>query len=283
MQSKNDNLGTTGSVPVNDHTHHENTVPAKANGKRIRLLSYNIQVGIGSTSYREYFTTAWKHVLPHAQIYENLNKIARAIRGFDIVALQEMDAGSIRSSFINQAEFLAKHAGFPFWYHQTNRKIAKLTKHSNGILSKFKPTDIVDYKLPGFIPGRGAMVVRYGHIDNPLILLILHLALSRRARARQLEFVSEIVNCYEHVIVMGDLNCQPESPELRYLIETTNLCEPIHGLKTFPSWRPVKRIDHILASPSIEIYDVHVLDHLFSDHLPIAMEIQLPSELELAA
>lgn len=261
----------------------EDTSPQINTGKRIRLLSYNIQVGIGSVSYRHYLTAAWKHVLPHAQIYENLHKIAQAISGFDIVALQEMDAGSIRSSFINQAEFLAEHGGFPFWYHQTNRKIGKIAQHSNGVLSKFKPNEVAEYKLPGFIPGRGVMVVRYGHPDNPLILLILHLALSKRARLKQLEFVGEIVNCYEHVVVMGDLNCQPESAELQHLLNTTNLCEPTHGLKTFPSWRPARKIDHILASPSLEIFDVHVLDHLLSDHLPIAMEIQLPSDLELAA
>jgi len=261
----------------------EETTPHLNTGKRIRLLSYNIQVGIGSVSYRHYVTTAWKHVLPHAQIYENLHKIAHAISGFDIVALQEVDAGSLRSSFINQAEFLASHAGFPFWYHQTNRKIANIARHSNGVLSKFKPSEVSDYKLPGFLPGRGVMVVRYGHPDNPLILLIVHLALSKRARLRQLEFISEIVNCYEHVVVMGDLNCQPNSRELQHLLSTTNLCEPIHGLNTFPSWRPQRTLDHILASPSLEVYDVHVLDHLLSDHLPIAMEIQLPSGLELAA
>jgi len=261
----------------------EKTTPHLNTGKRIRLLSYNIQVGIGSVSYRHYVTTAWKHVLPHAQIYENLHKIAHAISGFDIVALQEVDAGSLRSSFINQAEFLASHAGFPFWYHQTNRKIANIARHSNGVLSKFKPSEVSDYKLPGFLPGRGVMLVRYGHPDNPLILLIVHLALSKRARLRQLEFISEIVNCYEHVVVMGDLNCQPKSRELQHLLNTTNLCEPIHGLKTFPSWRPQRTLDHILASPSLEVYDVHVLDHLLSDHLPIAMEIQLPSGLELAA
>ncbi|WP_455223260.1 endonuclease/exonuclease/phosphatase family protein [Kaarinaea lacus] len=261
----------------------EKTTPHLNSGKRIRLLSYNIQVGIGSVSYRHYVTTAWKHVLPHAQIYENLHKIAHAISGFDIVALQEVDAGSLRSSFINQAEFLASHAGFPFWYHQTNRKIANIARHSNGVLSKFKPSEVSDYKLPGFLPGRGVMLVRYGHPENPLILLIVHLALSKRARLRQLEFISEIVNCYEHVVVMGDLNCQPNSRELQHLLNTTNLCEPIHGLKTFPSWRPQRTLDHILASPSLEVYDVHVLDHLLSDHLPIAMEIQLPSGLELAA
>ena len=268
---------------MNNIINLEKPEPVVEAGKKIRLLSYNIQVGICSKSYRDYVTTAWKHVLPHAQIYDNLSKIARAVRDFDIVALQEADAGSLRSSFINQTEFLANRAGFPFWYHQTNRRLGKFAQHSNGVLSKFRPIEVSDYKLPGFIPGRGVMLVRYGHADNPLILLTLHLALGQRARHRQLQFVSEIVNCYEHVVVMGDLNCQPDSPELRHLLDTTHLTEPTHGLKTFPSWRPMKKIDHILTSESLHVYDVHVLDQLLSDHLPIAMEIELPSGLELAA
>lgn len=94
-------------------------------GTRLRLLSYNIQVGIGAKRYRDYVTDSWKHVLPHAQIYNNLGHIARAISDFDIVALQEVDAGSLRTSFINQTEYLATHAGFPFWHHQTTVTLAK--------------------------------------------------------------------------------------------------------------------------------------------------------------
>lgn len=252
-------------------------------GSRISLLSYNIQVGIGATRFRHYLTESWKHVLPHGQLHDNLGRIAHAISNFDIVALQEVDAGSLRSSFINQTEYLAKHGGFPFWHHQTNRKIGNIAQHSNGLLSRFKPTEIHNHRLPGLLPGRGVMVVRYGQRENPLMLLILHMALGKRARQRQFEYVADIVNRYEHVIVMGDLNCQPDSEEMRYLLSATDLCEPGHLLKTFPSWRPVRTIDHILTSSSLEVHDVHVLQHMLSDHLPIAMEITLPSEFHLAA
>ena len=146
--------------------------PIVSENRRVRLLSYNIQVGIAATSIRQYITTSWKHLLPHAQIYDNLAKIAGAINEFDIVALQEVDAGSFRSSFVNQIEFLARQGGFPYWYHQTNREIGILTKHSNGILSKFQPIEVDEYKLPGPIPGRGVMVVRYGSYENPLILMV---------------------------------------------------------------------------------------------------------------
>ena len=258
--------------------------PMLQGGRRLRLLSYNIQVAIGGPrSLRHYLAGSWKHVLPHAQIYENLAHIAHAISGFDIVAIQEADPGSLRTAFINQTEYLARKGGFPFWYHQTNRRFGRIAQHANGVLSKLRPAEIVDYKLPGTLPGRGAILVRYGHGDNPLVVIVVHLALGSRSRLQQIQFIADTVRRYEHVVLMGDLNCQPDSLEMRHLLEATHLCEPTHGLKTFPSWRPARRIDHILTSPSIEVSDVHVLQHLLSDHLPIAMEIQLPRDVELAA
>lgn len=271
----------TGTHP--DSTSKTDSSSAEPEGQRLRLLSYNIQVAIAATSYRNTVATLWKHIFPHAQSYENLRQISEVTNQFDIVALQEVDAGSFRSSFINQIEDLAVKGDFPYWFHQTNREIGNLTKHSNGLLSRFEPYEVNDYKLPGRIPGRGVMVVRYGTPENPLILLILHLALGKRTRLRQLEFVSEIVNCYQHVVLMGDLNCQPDSPELGYLLNTTNLCDPEHGLMTYPSWKPARRLDHIFTSPSLQVHDVHVLDHRLSDHLPIAMEISLPPDLKLVS
>lgn len=251
--------------------------------RHIRLLTYNIQVGMASRSFRDYATNIWKHLLPHKHIHNNLATIANAVSHFDIVALQEVDAGSFRSGFVNQIEYLANKGGFPHWYQQTNREIGFITKHSNGLLSKYDPYEVSHYKLPGPIPGRGAMVVRYGNANNPLILVIAHLALGRRTRRKQLEFISEILNCYQHVILMGDLNCQPESAEMKQLMDTTNLIETTHELKTFPSWRPSKRLDHILASPSLLIQDIQVLDHKMSDHLPIAVDLQLPDNFRFAA
>lgn len=250
--------------------------------RTLRLLSYNIQVGIGGTRLRDYLTQSWKHVLPHAQIYENLDQIARLASAYDVVALQEVDGGSLRSSFINQTEYLAHKALFPFWKHQVNRNIGNIAKHSNGLLSRFKPAEIINIKLPGIIPGRQAMVIRFGDEENPLILIIMHLSLGRRARYNQIDAICDIIGNHEHVILMGDLNCQPGSAEMNFLLEKTQLCEPQHGLKTFPSWRPRKKIDHIIVTPSLEVSDVHVLNYVFSDHLPIAMNIQIPQDVKLS-
>jgi len=48
-------------------------------GQRIQLLSYNIQAGIQTTRYRHYITRSWKHVLPHAQRFSNLDRVAHQI------------------------------------------------------------------------------------------------------------------------------------------------------------------------------------------------------------
>ncbi|MCK4950326.1 MAG: endonuclease/exonuclease/phosphatase family protein [Gammaproteobacteria bacterium] len=252
-------------------------------GQRLRLLSYNIQVGSTVNAYRQYITKSWEHILPSSGRMENLSHIARMVSDYDLVGLQEVDAGSLRSGFINQTEYLADKARFPFWHHQTNRKIGRIAQHSNGFMSKFKPAEIYTHKLPGTISGRGALCARFGGKEESLIVIILHLALGKRSRMQQMSYISELAQEHEHVIIMGDMNCRSDSPEIMTLQKKANLCEPVHDLHTFPSWAPERNIDHILVSPSLKVESIHVLNHTFSDHLPIAMDVILPDTVRLAA
>ncbi|MHB8624506.1 MAG: endonuclease/exonuclease/phosphatase family protein [Sulfuricaulis sp.] len=247
--------------------------------RRLKLLSYNIQTGIAAHGYRHYLTHSWKHVLPSTTRLANLDRIAGLIGEFDIVGLQEVDGGSWRSGFINHTEYLALEARFPYWYDQTNRNLGKLAQHSTGVLSRLCPTEVTEVKLPGMIPGRGALTVRFGHGDDALILVIAHLALGRRARFRQLECIAELISDYHHIIVMGDMNCGSESREIDWLVRHTALREPAHDMPTFPSWRPSRNLDQILVSPSLTVERIHALNYPFSDHLPIAMEVSLPMAL----
>ncbi len=248
---------------------------------RLRLLSYNIQAGMASRGYRHYVTHSWKHVLPDPQRLDNLDRIAQLVRDSDLVGLQEVDAGSLRSGFINQTEYLAKRAHFPHWYDQTNRNLGVIAQHSLGVLTRVRPTQIAEHKLPGIIPGRGTLRVQFGVDDNALVLFIVHFALGRRARLRQIGYVSELVSDSRHVILMGDLNCRSSSREMQLLLKRTDLREPIHGLHTFPSWRPYRNIDHILVSSSLQVKKVRALNFPFSDHLPVQMEVSLPENLRL--
>ena len=248
--------------------------------QKLRILSYNIQTGISSSKYHHYVTHSWKHVFPCAERIGNLDSIASLLSEYDIVGLQEVDAGSLRSGFINQTKYIAERGHFPYWHDQTHRNLGKFAQHSTGFLSRIKPTSITEHKLPGMIPGRGALGVHFGK-DDGLVILILHLALGRRARLRQLAYVAELIGSYENAVVVGDLNCGAESAEMNWLLRHSDLREPLEGLHTFPSWRPLHNIDHILVSSGLRVEQVRVLDHISSDHLPIAMEISLPEQLNL--
>ena len=249
--------------------------------QRLRLLSYNIQSGLSTHTYSQYLTRSWRHLVPVPSRMVNLDGIARILTDYDLVGLQEVDAGSLRSGFVNQVKYLAAYAGFEHVCDQSNRKIGMISQHGNALLSRIRPDGITEHKLPGLIPGRGVLEVRFGSGADALHVLILHMALGRRGRLRQIEFLAELVRDCRHVILMGDLNCPSDSREMTVLLESARLCEPEPGLLTFPSWRPDRQLDHILVSPSIAVERVEVLDHIYSDHLPIAMEVRLPEEFKL--
>ena len=244
--------------------------------KPLRLLSYNIQVGINTEQYRHYVTRGWQHVLPHSQRMGNLDRVSSLLADFDLVALQEVDGGSLRTGFVNQTEYLALKGHFPFWYQQLNRNLGKIAQHSNGLLSRLKPLSLEDHKLPGLIPGRGALVAEFGESDNPILIVMMHLALSKRTRNIQLSYIRELIQGYEHVVLMGDMNTHAnqllhDSP-LKY---TSLLSFESHG-HTYPSWQPKHSLDHILVSPSLKVQTINVIKAPISDHLPVAVEIDIP-------
>lgn len=251
---------------------------AEVTASRLRLLSYNIQAGADIRRYSEYLTHGWKSLLPHRDQLQILGQIADLLKGFDVVGLQEVDSGSLRSGFVDQTEYLAHQAGFPYWFRQVNRRLGKLAQHSNGVLSRMLPSDIVEHRLPG-IPGRGAMLMEFQTSEKPLGICIMHLALGRRARMRQLSFISELVSHYSHLVMMGDFNCECGSQEFRYLLDKTDLRGPSCDMMTFPSWRPSRKLDHILASPSLKLAKAEVLNYAHSDHLPISVELELPAHV----
>ena len=249
--------------------------------QQLHLLSYNIQAGIYTRQYSEYVTKSWKHVLPHRERLHNLNRIAAMLHEFDLVGLQEVDAGSLRSGFVDQTEYLAYHAQFPHWYKQVNRNLGRLARHSNGCLSRVRPSQITEYKLPG-LPGRGAVMVELETSDDSVLAIcILHLALGWRARRRQLDYIRELASRYPYLVLMGDFNCDCRSRALRDLVAHARLQGLDSELKTFPSWRPRRNLDHILASDNLHIIETRVIDYPLSDHLPLSMKVALPEGVHL--
>ena len=167
----------------------------------------------------------------------------------------------------------------PFWSHQPNRAMARLAHSANGLISRLEPHSVMDYPLPSRIPGRGALLAQFGEGDNALAVMIAHLSLSAPARARQLGFIAELLQDFPHAVLMGDLNTEPGSVEMRHLFAKCSLQPPAQSMPTFPSWKPRRALDHILTSPAIQLDKMWALPQAFSDHLPLAAEIRLPAHV----
>ena len=242
----------------------------------LRVLSCNILAGASVKRYHEYFTRSWGAVLPGKYKLGNLDRLARSIAKFDVIGLQEADAGSIRSGFLNQTRYLAETSGLPYWSHQPNRRVSSVSHTANGLISRTAPNEVFDYPLPGRLGGRGVLLARYGDGRDALTVAVAHLSLGTQSRARQLGFIAELLQGCSNAVLMGDLNCPPDSPELRTLFAHTTLAPPSHPAPTFPSWRPQRAIDHILVTSGIKVERMWTLPAAFSDHLPLAAEIRVP-------
>ena len=256
---------------------HHLQAPGLPEDGRLRLLSFNIQVGISTERYRHYLTRSWQHLLPHNGRAGNLQKIGQLLGDFDLVALQEADGGSLRSGYVNQVEHLAHLGAFPYWYQQLNRNLGRFAQHSNGVLSRLKPQLLEDHPLPG-PAGRGAILVRFGEGEDALIVVMMHLALGAKTRALQLGYIRELIGGYRHQVLMGDMNTHATDLLEHSPLRDLGLIAP-QVEATFPSWRPQRCLDHILLSPSLTLERVEVLAQPISDHLPVAVEIRLPDAL----
>ncbi|RJS92871.1 endonuclease/exonuclease/phosphatase family protein [Salinisphaera sp. Q1T1-3] len=245
----------------------------------LSILSFNMQVGIGTRRYREYVTRGWRHLLPSQAVTDNLERIAELVAGHDIVGLQEIDAGSRRSRYRNQIEAIARQAGYAYWEVQVNRDLGRVAQHGLGLISRYAPYDVSEHKLPGRVPGRGALIARFGTPAAPLTVVVTHLSLGARSRAQQLEAICELVADEPNVVLMGDTNCNSAELIADSALAASALRVYDRALPTFPSWRPRRGIDHILTSASLEVRQARVVDAVLSDHRPVAMRVGIPDNL----
>jgi endonuclease/exonuclease/phosphatase family metal-dependent hydrolase len=245
--------------------------------RRLRLLSANIQAGSSTRRYSDYVTRSWSHALPTGNKRGSLDVIAQLAGEHDIVGLQEADPGSLRSGFTNQTHYLAERGGFDYWSHQPNRNVGRVASSANGLLSKLEPVEVADHSLPGRISGRGVLLARFGSGREGLTVAVAHLSLGATSRRAQLAFIAELLSDHPHAVLMGDFNCVPDTPEMEVLYKRTRLQPPAIYIPTFPSWRPQRAIDHILVSADLGIDGTRALPAANSDHLALALNIDVPA------
>ncbi len=241
----------------------------------MKILIYNIGYSTGlKGSLKEYFLKFWRYLrAPRMTIY----KIAKTLKKerADVIFLLETDSGSFRSRFKNQTQAIVRKLRYTFWKTSSKynpdswyNKLPFLNKHHDAVLSRH-PGEVVQHYLKN---GMHTLVQEF--VVNNISIFTVHLGLLRKKmRKNQLkELIHIIKKCPRPHLVCGDFNIFSGLDEIHDFLKKTRL-KLIQKNPTFPSFAPRYPLDLILACDSIKVKTAGVVDSLFSDHLPVYVEI----------
>lgn len=221
-------------------------------------------------------------------------RIARVIAqtDADVVALQELDVGRMRSGAIDQAHAIADELEMAFHFHPALS--VEEEHYGDAILSRLPMRLVRAGALPGLsdrpkLEPRGAIWVAL-EIDEGLEVQLIntHLGLIPRERLAQVDALLGASwlghpDCREPLVFCGDLNALPGSPVCRRLGERFDDSQMVlddhRPQRTWFSGYPVGRIDHVYVSRDLRVEAVDVprtdLARLASDHLPLVVDIRV--------
>ena len=220
-------------------------------------------------------------------------RIARVIGRHepDIVAIQELDCGRVRTDGVDQPHWIAKELEMMYHFHPAIH--IEEERYGTAILSRY-PLRLVQAKaLPTlngsrFIEPRGAIWTEIDVAATKLQFFSTHLGLNRYERMLQAQALVGAQwmghpDCQGPVILAGDFNALPSSPVCRILtrkLRDVQAALKDHGPQaTWFSRYPMGRIDHIFIGPQIEVSRITVprtqMDKIASDHLPLIVDLNL--------
>lgn len=253
----------------------------------VRVITYNIEYCEGLVGRWWDYLKIWKIFKPPKNLDLRLVTALKKQKP-DILALIEVDIGSLRSRGKDEVRFLEEKLGFHNFIEKVKyplhgwlklfHHVPILNKQANALISRFKFKKI---RYHVFHEGTKRLVIEATiHCPKPVTLLVAHLALGRKTRARQIHELVRIVKAIRNpVILMGDFNTFHGEEEIQELLTKTHLKDKV-GLHqksiplTEPAWHPSRRLDYILTSPQIRVCQYSVLKFHFSDHLPLMIEFE---------
>ncbi|MFH1012247.1 MAG: endonuclease/exonuclease/phosphatase family protein [Candidatus Peregrinibacteria bacterium] len=113
-------------------------------------------------------------------------------------------------------------------------------------------------------------------LSNGATVFMGHFSLIASTRQKQFAELKNLITSRSNIIVCGDFNIFREIQELAPLLQDTHLQllnRPTD--KTFPAYRPRYSLDLFLASDTIQVKTLQVIDQKFSDHLPLILELSI--------
>jgi endonuclease/exonuclease/phosphatase family metal-dependent hydrolase len=212
----------------------------------------------------------------------------------DVVALQELDVGRVRSGKLDQAELIARELGMRFHFSPAMRVLEEA--YGDAILTALpmrlvKTGALPAIRFPVRLEPRGALWTDIAVGQVRLQMLVTHLGLVRRERRLQADALCGAEwlghrDCGRPAILAGDFNFLSRS---RAYAQITSHLQDVQRLvprqrhdATFPARRPRFRIDYMFVSPGIRVDRVETIrtpaTAIASDHLPLLADLQIPVE-----
>jgi endonuclease/exonuclease/phosphatase family metal-dependent hydrolase len=241
----------------------------------LRVATYNIHHGVGVDNHLD------------------LERIARevTVSGAQVVGLQEVDRHwSARSNFVDQATWLADRLGMHVVFG-ANLDLDPLTpgaarrQYGTAILSGYKIRSWTNTLLPRPQGGeqRGLLEARIKVRGVNVRVFNTHLQhdsqVERLAQVAQIRTI--VATARESVVLLGDLNATPESPEIGAITEDLADAWVRAGVGpgyTYDAASPHARIDYVLTSQGVVARTAAVVATDGSDHLPVVADLAVPGD-----
>ncbi|MFW6283187.1 MAG: endonuclease/exonuclease/phosphatase family protein [Minisyncoccales bacterium] len=245
--------------------------------EKIKLALHNVQSGIGTTKgYWQYLIHIYKRLFPHHS--KNIRKLGSLIKkeNVDILGTVEIDKGSYRTKNIDQVELLKKSSQLENAIFFPAFKYKNIAHQGNAIHTNYPIISSKNHRLPGAGEPRYAAEATLKINHKKLTVFITHLSLDFFYRQEQIKTLSKHINKAKGPIILaGDFNILHEG-ELEFL-EKTDL-QKVYTAKTFPVWRPSKRLDYVFASKEIQISEGRVIKKpALSDHCILIVDLFMSS------
>jgi endonuclease/exonuclease/phosphatase family metal-dependent hydrolase len=218
----------------------------------------------------------------HAQAMNDkvdLDGLARVILEIspDMIGLQEVDKGWARSGNVNQAKYLADYTGMYYVFSAAMKRGS--SEFGNAVLSRFPILKWESVALPSTVREPRSILTTWIELRGRMIQFVTtHLGLNQQERIDHINHkLLPLLQPKQRVILTGDFNCLPSSPEVALINRVmTDTCPPDQELPTFPADRPAEKIDYIMHSAQFKAVMVEVVHASASDHLPLVSELAFP-------
>lgn len=223
-------------------------------------------------SYLDYVCKWYKYFYPHSSdwiksLVKRLNNNEYKFSGICIMWLCEIDAWSKRTKCLNQCEYIVENSFFKNYEFFSTYKVWERVNQWNAIFHKWiNVINTENFRLTWAWEPRYLSKLTFLLENKEYDIYLTHLSLTPIIRMKQLEELASIIDQSNNPkLLMWDFNTELKKELL--LLERTKLTNLVTG-KTFPSWKPKKKLDYIYYSSEFWLIESDLtLNPRFSDHL----------------